>query len=82
MQRAGRVGSKRAHGLGQRIGSGVVVGLAADVLQRLAGAVADDLDALGIEADVRQAVVGPQAVEPARLLRQQVQPRVLGAAGG
>jgi hypothetical protein len=40
------------------------------------------VDVTPVEGDLRQAEVFAQAVEPARLVGQQRQPRALGALGG
>ncbi|EXI65699.1 MAG: hypothetical protein AW07_04673 [Candidatus Accumulibacter sp. SK-11] len=82
MQRAVGIGGEVAHEFGDAVGGAAVVVGRADVVERIAVSVREDVDVLGREVDRRQRVVAAEAVEPARLVREQRQARLLGAAAG
>lgn len=69
-----------AHEFGDLVGRQLVLAHVGDVVQRLAVVVGQHMDARRVERDLGQAVVGAQALEPAWVVGQQRQPRLLGAA--
>lgn len=71
-----------AHEFGDLVGRGPVVVGRADVGQRPAGVVVQDVDVRGAEGDRGEVVVAQEAREPAGLIRQQREPRALGTFGG
>ena len=75
------VGGQLAHDFGDEISGQGVMGLGADVFQRLALVIAQDVDVGLREGDGGQVVIGAQAMKPA-IGVQQVQLRVTRPRGG
>jgi hypothetical protein len=82
VQRAVGVGGELADQGGDAVGGAAVVFRRADVVERPAVGVFEDVDGVGGEADRRQRVVPAEAVEPARFVGEQRQAAFLGAAAG
>jgi hypothetical protein len=71
VQHALRVGGQLADQGGDAVGGATVVCRRADVIERLTLGVFENVDGVGRETDRRQRVVPTQAVEPARIIREQ-----------
>jgi hypothetical protein len=82
VQRAVRVGGELADQGGDAVGGAAVVFRRADVVERPAAGVFEDVDGGGGEIDRRQRVVPAEAVEPSRFFGEQGEAGLFGAAAG